>query len=101
MRITPGQQDVSSFPMSWSSREVVAKPYLAVLKDGRIVATDPGKGVLVLLSADGQPRGLWSPGRDSQPVGIAALPDGGFAYSDARLNEVQIVPGKLVDTLFK
>ena len=90
-----------SFPTGWSSREVMAKPYLAVLGDGRIVASDPGNGLLLLLDAEGESSGLWRPEADSQPIGVAALADGGFVFSDGRRNELQVVPGDLVSELFR
>jgi predicted membrane-bound mannosyltransferase/sugar lactone lactonase YvrE len=100
-RFSPAFESPVSFPTGWSSREVFAKPYLAVLTDGRIVASDPGKGVLLLLGADGQPRGVWRPEADSQPIGVAATAEGGFVFSDGRRNQVQVVPAALVDQLFQ
>jgi predicted membrane-bound mannosyltransferase/sugar lactone lactonase YvrE len=93
--------NATSFPTGWSSQDVVAKPYVTVLTDGRIIASDPGKGLLLLLDRDGQPSGLWRPETDSQPLGVVALSDGGFAFSDVRRNQVQIVPAALISTLFK
>jgi DNA-binding beta-propeller fold protein YncE len=90
-----------AFAAGWSSQEVIAKPYLAVLRDGRIVASDPAKGLLFLLDAAGRPAGTWRPADNAQPLGVAALPDGGFVFSDARRNEAQIVPAGLVDQLFR
>jgi hypothetical protein len=34
-------------------------------------------------------------------VGVVARQDGGFAFSDAGRNEIQVVPGALVDSLFE
>jgi hypothetical protein len=34
-------------------------------------------------------------------VGVVAMPDGGFAFSDVMRNEVQIVPAALVDSFFE
>ena len=45
--------------------------------------------------------GLWRPEADSQPIGVAALADGGFVFSDGRRNELQVVPGDLVSELFR
>jgi uncharacterized protein (TIGR03663 family) len=100
-RFSTSLSDATAFATGWSSRDVIAKPYLAVLTDGRIVASDPGKGVLLLLSADGQPRGIWRPEADSQPIGVAATQDGGFVFSDARRNQLQVVPATLVDQSFR
>jgi hypothetical protein len=35
------------------------------------------------------------------PVGVAALADGGFAFSDIRRHEVQMVPAELVAGFFQ
>jgi hypothetical protein len=35
------------------------------------------------------------------PIGVAALPDGGFVFSDIQRNELQIVPASVVDTLVR
>ena len=71
-----------------------------MLSDGRILATLPESGELVLFSEDGTRIGAWQPMAESKPIGVAALTGGGFAFSDATRNEVQIVPGDLVDNLF-
>jgi sugar lactone lactonase YvrE len=92
---------VTSFAAPWTSREVLAKPYLTVLTDGRVIATVPESGTLVLYSATGQRLGQWQPLVNSMPIGVAATGDGGFVFSDVRRNEVQIVPGRLVGELFK
>ncbi len=91
----------SVFAAPWTSHEILDKPYLAVLSDGRIIASDPEQGELVLYDANGTRLGAWKPDTDSQPIGVAALPSGGFVYSDARRNQVQIVPASLLDRLFK
>ncbi len=100
-RFEPGFQNAFEFGVGWSSREVFAKPYIAVLRDGRIVAAEPAGGVLLLFDAEGRPQGAWRPETESRPVGVAALADGGFAFSDAVRNEVQLVPAALIARLFK
>jgi predicted membrane-bound mannosyltransferase/DNA-binding beta-propeller fold protein YncE len=91
----------TAFNAGWTSQEILAKPYLTVLADGRILAAEPDKGLLLLFDAGGAARGSWRPEADAFPVGVAALPDGGFIFSDARRNHVQIVPGALLDRLFR
>ncbi len=100
-RLTPDAGAPTSFVTGWTSRDVLAKPYLAVLSDGRIVASDPVKGVLMLWDAEGRPLGSWKPESDGMPAGVAALGDGGFVFSDIRKGTLQIVPGGLVGSLFK
>jgi uncharacterized protein (TIGR03663 family) len=90
-----------SFDVGWTSQDILAKPYMAVLDDGRIVAAEPGRSQLVLLSATGSRIGVWQPGAEAMPVGVAALPDGGFAFSDIRRNQVEVVPAGLIETLFR
>jgi DNA-binding beta-propeller fold protein YncE len=100
-RLSPDLTSATSFAAGWTSRDILAKPYLALLSDGRIVASDPGQGILLLFSANGQILGSWQPAAGSQPIGVAALPDGGFVFSDAALGQGRIVPGHLVDSLFR
>jgi DNA-binding beta-propeller fold protein YncE len=90
-----------SIPVGWTSRLVLDKPYLAVLTTGQIVAAMPETGELVLFEADGTRAGAWQPLAQSKPVGVVALADGGFAFSDVMRNEVQIVPGALVAGFFE
>ncbi len=52
-KFTPDMQPAGEFPVDWTSRDVLSKPYLAVLKDGRILTTDPATGRLLLFQADG------------------------------------------------
>ena len=88
------------FETGWNSRQAMDKPYLTVLTDGRILASDPALGILLLFAADGTKLGFWEPVTGGVPLGVAGLADGGFVFSDGRRNEVQIVPGVLVDSLF-
>ncbi len=97
----PDMTFLREIQVGWSSREVTAKPYIAVLKDGRIIAGEPAKGELRLYDADGRLLGTWKPEADSLPLGISALADGGFVFADGRRNEVQIVPAKIVSSLFR
>ncbi len=96
----PGAASADVFEAGWTSRQAMDKPYLAVLADGRILASDPAKGILLLFDPDGTALGFWEPVSGGLPLGVAALPDGGFVFSDGRRNEVQIVPGLIIDSLF-
>ena len=60
----------------WESRAAVDKPFLAIDGDGRVYATDPAGGRLVLFSARGALLGgvrlpVLDGGRRPRPVGIA------------------------------
>ena len=90
-----------AFAMDWTSQDVAAKPYLAVLADGRILASEPETGSLRLLAADGAALGTWQPEAGALPLGVAALADGGFVFSDGGRGQVQIVPARLLDDLFR
>jgi len=100
-RFSPDLQPVATIAVGWDSRDVLAKPYVAVLRDGRVLVSEPARGQLLLYDNSGRALGAWKPFPDSMPVGVAALPDGGFAFSDARRNEVQIVPAGVIASLFQ
>lgn len=76
----------------WGSRDILAKPYLAVLPDGRLILTDPANGRLGLadmgsgtvIAIDRFPSGE----RPAVPIGVAA--DNNVVYiSDARENVIR------------
>jgi hypothetical protein len=104
-RFAPGFGSQTAYAAGWTSREAAHKPYLAVLTDGSVIASDPGNGVLTLFtpstgSSMSAPR-TWRPDAGSRPVGVAALPDGGFVFSDAATNVVQVIPAALLQQLFR
>jgi DNA-binding beta-propeller fold protein YncE len=101
LRFGTGMTPSGSFNVPWTSRDVPNKPYLAVLKDGRVVASVPERGRLYLYDASGKELGSWQPLPSSRPIGVAALADGGFAFTDAAMNQVQIVPAAAMSGLFK
>jgi hypothetical protein len=85
----------------WTSQDVLDKPYLTVLRDGRIVVALPERGRLILYDASGRELGQWQPLPASRPIGVTALADGGFAFSDSGMNQVQVVPARTIASLFK
>lgn len=97
----PGFAPIAQYQVGWTSREVPAKPYIAVLTDGSIVVTDPANRSLILFDRNGNRLGAWRPEPDSYPVGVAATSDGGFVYSEAERGHLQFVPGPLVRSLFQ
>lgn len=97
----PGFEPLAQYQVGWTSREVSAKPYIAVLTDGSIIVTDPANRTLVLFNSDGSRVGSWRPEPDSYPVGVAARPDGGFVYGEFERGHLQIVPGALLRSLFQ
>jgi sugar lactone lactonase YvrE len=100
-RFAPDGASATAFTAGWTSTDAAHKPYLAVLTDGRILATEPAKGYLMLFDGSGTPQGTWKPADGARPIGVAATSDGGFVFSDAARGEVQIVPGALISKLFK
>jgi predicted membrane-bound mannosyltransferase/DNA-binding beta-propeller fold protein YncE len=85
----------------WTSHEILHKPYATVLSDGRILVSSPETGRLLLFTAQGEEIGTWQPLQGSVPVGVTAMPEGGFAFSDIARNEIQIVPADLIDGFFR
>jgi DNA-binding beta-propeller fold protein YncE len=62
---------------AWGSTLVTDRAYIAVLADGRIVATDPTNGKVLVFGADGAPLGAYDLPKETghevvRPVGIAA-----------------------------
>ena len=100
-RLDTGGEVLDSMSIGWTSQTVQDKPYVAVLTDGRILVTLPETGELVLLESDGTRVGAWQPLVKSKPVGVVALPDGGFAFTDSSRHEVQVVPAALIGELFQ
>ncbi|HEU0073001.1 MAG TPA: hypothetical protein VFS30_03250, partial [Dehalococcoidia bacterium] len=98
---SPDHAYLDEVRVGWTSQEVLHKPYVAVLTDGRILVSYPEIGRLVLFTDAGEQIGAWQPLAASVPLGVVAMQDGGFAFSDAGLNHIQIVPAALVDSLFE
>ncbi|HXH20983.1 MAG TPA: flippase activity-associated protein Agl23 [Dehalococcoidia bacterium] len=99
-RFSPDLSSQTAYAAGWTSKDAIHKPYLAVLRDGRVVASEPAKGVLMLFDFRGPVR-TWKPADAARPIGVAALPDGGFVFSDAANGQVQIVPGAALERLFR
>jgi DNA-binding beta-propeller fold protein YncE len=97
----PGYEYLGSIDAGWKSQDILHKPYVTALADGRILVSHPESGRLLLFEATGKQVGDWHPLADSIPVGVVAMRDGGFAFSDVGRNEIEIVPAALVDSLFK
>jgi predicted membrane-bound mannosyltransferase/sugar lactone lactonase YvrE len=100
-RFSPGFQPSGEFSTGWVSTAVLDKPYIAVLADGRLLTTEPARGQLLLYSPEGTLLGAWKPDADSRPIGVAALPDGGFVFSDGARHQLQVVPAAMIPRLFR
>ena len=97
----PGYEYLGAIDAGWTSKDILNKPYVTLLADGRILVSHPESGRLLLFDASGKPLGEWRPLADSIPVGVVATQDGGFAFSDVGRNEIEIIPAALVDSLFE
>ncbi|HEX8968349.1 MAG TPA: hypothetical protein VF937_10735, partial [Chloroflexota bacterium] len=79
-------------PGGWQSQAVTNKPYLAVDAQGRIVASFPDQGRLVMYATDGQQLKEIPLPPGGTPVGVAVAPDGRLLVADARGNVVDSLP---------
>ncbi len=82
---------------SWGSHATTDRPYLAVLADGRILATDPANGKVLVFRPDGSSAGAYDLPKSTdaegtpKPVGITV--DGQFVYvADAAASTVRKIP---------
>ncbi len=81
-----------SIPNGWQSQSVTNKPYLAVDAQGRVIASFPDQGRLVLFAADGQQIKEIPTQDNAAPVGVALAPDGRILVAEARGNVVESLP---------
>jgi DNA-binding beta-propeller fold protein YncE len=92
-KVDPNGQPLLQVPVppGWESQNVTNKPYLAVDLQGRVYASFPEQGRLVVFGPDGsQVKDI--PLANSSPVGVAASPDGRIMAADARGNIVYALP---------
>lgn len=80
----------------WSSTYVTDKPYLAVTRDGTILASVPAEGKVLVFDQTGKRIGSWTmpsaAGGKGRPVGLAVAPDGQIWVSDSLGNVVRKLP---------
>jgi uncharacterized protein (TIGR03663 family) len=81
-----------AIPNGWQSQSVSNKPYLAVDAQGRVIASFPDQGRLVLFGADGQQIKELATLDNSSPVGVALALDGRVLVAEARGNVVESLP---------
>lgn len=83
-----------AIPGGWESQAVSNKPYVAIDQQGRVYATFPDQGRVVMYDANGQQlKDIPLPGGTS-PVGVAVAPDGRLLIADARGNVVDSLPAQ-------
>jgi uncharacterized protein (TIGR03663 family) len=92
-KLSPDGAPLSQFPVQggWESQNVTNKPYIAVDPSGRVIASFPDQGRLVIFGADGQ-RLQELPLQGASPVGVAVALDGRILVADARGNVVDAIP---------
>ncbi len=81
-----------AIPNGWQSQSVSNKPYLAVDAQGRVIASFPDQGRLVMFGPDGQQLKEIPTQDNSSPVGVAVAPDGRVLVAEARGNVVESLP---------
>ncbi|HYW90367.1 MAG TPA: flippase activity-associated protein Agl23, partial [Chloroflexota bacterium] len=93
-KLSPTGDPLASIPVpsGWESQAVTNKPYLAVDGQGRVIASFPDQGRLVMFGADGQQLKDLSLPTGTTPVGVAVAPDGRLLVADARGNVVDSLP---------
>lgn len=81
---------------SWGSNYITDRPYLLALDDGRLLATDPAHGSILVFGADGSSQATYQvPGRGgtpARPIGLAHAADGDILVSDSAGNVVRKIP---------
>ena len=81
---------------SWGSRGTTDRAYIVALADGRVIATDPANGNILVFDANGEEiaaRSLPSRSGTSRPIGIAVDPAEEFVYiTDSLTSQVVRVP---------
>lgn len=81
-----------AIPSGWDNQAVSNKPYVAVDQEGRVFATFPDQGRVVMYDANGQQlKDIPLPGGTS-PVGVVVAPDGRLLIADARGNVIDSLP---------
>ena len=81
---------------SWGGTGITDKPYIVALSDGRVLATDPANGAIIVFSAAGDEIAAWSLPTStvgSRPVGIAVDAEEENVYiTDGQASQVLRIP---------
>ena len=80
---------------AWGSQGVTDRAYIAVLADGRVLATDPTSGRIIVFSPSGEEEAAWSLPTVtglSRPVGIVVDGEGNVYVSDGLNSTVVRIP---------
>jgi hypothetical protein len=81
---------------SWGGQGITDKPYLAVLGNGSVVASDPANGAVLVFDSDGQQVATWEASvsalEGSRPVGVAVATTGDVFVSDGSAGQLRRVP---------
>jgi len=92
--LTPNGEPITSIPVpsGWDNPAVTNKPYVAVDPQGRVIASFPDQGRLVMYGSDGQQIKELPLPAGTTPVGVTVAPDGRLLVADARGNVVDSLP---------
>jgi len=78
---------------TWGSQGITDRAYIVALDDGRVLATDPANGQILVFGEDGEEQIAWRlPAPVSRPVGIAVDSQRRAYVSDGFAGEVWRVP---------
>lgn len=83
---------------SWGSHGVSDRAYIAVMEDGRVLATDPAGGRFIVIDPQGETERSWriaAPGAGSRPIGIA-FDDENVYVTDSFASSVVRIPLSVV-----
>lgn len=97
VRVTASFKPVSAIDVpSWGSNYVTDRPYLLALDDGRLLATDPAHGTVLVFGPDGALQRTYDlpdyRGTPARPIGLARAADGDILVSDGAGNVVRKIP---------
>ncbi len=97
VRITASFEPIGAIEVpSWGSNYVTDRPYVLVLDDGRLLATDPAHGTVLVFGPDGTLLHTYEvpdrQGTPARPIGLARAADGDILVSDSAGNVVRKIP---------
>jgi DNA-binding beta-propeller fold protein YncE len=93
-RLDPAGRPLEDFAVSagWESQSITNKPYLAFDSQGRIIATLPDMGRVMVFGASGNTVSQFQLPQDGTPVGIYTGKDGRLYVADARNGVIVAYP---------